>query len=188
MSAGIPAASEPLNAPAISAEEHARIDQLEAAMLTSDAAFAQLPLQHVFTPGIYTRVIFMPKGTLCTSKVHRVKHPYVVLSGEVSVFIPGSGTQRIIGPYFGTTEAGTRRVLYMHEDTVWITFHPNADDTEDLLALEERLIDRRELADGRTAYEWYRDLLAAARAEALLAPEDEPQQPCEPQNDYGGAP
>lgn len=151
---------------------HHAIDDLERALLADPSSqFEELPLNHVFTPGVYTRQIFMRAGVLCTSKIHKVRHPYVVLFGRVSVFTPGTAVtnfeptiEHITAPHFGITEPGTRRVLYMHEDTVWMTFHPNGDDTEDLTVIEDRLIERRELDDdGHTTFELYNAAMSAIR-------------------------
>ncbi len=81
----------------------------------------------------------MPKGMTLTSKIHKTEHQYVVLSGKVSVYIPGAGVQIIEAPYVGITKAGTRRVLYIHEDTRWITFHPTEE--TDMDKVEEALIE-----------------------------------------------
>ena len=47
-------------------------------------------------------------------------HPFFILEGETSV-LTEEGVQHIKAPYFGMTQAGTKRVLYTHEKTVWIT-------------------------------------------------------------------
>lgn len=154
--------------------EHQRIDALEQRMLSA-APVVYLPLIHRFTPGLYIREIFMPAGTLLTSKIHRQEHPYVVLSGRVSVWIPGVGVQTFTGGHVGITKPGTRRVLYIHEDTRWITFHPSGE--TDLEKIEAELIEPRELEDGTRLADVYQQLLRAASPSAL-----------EPQVDYGGAP
>lgn len=80
------------------------------------------PLKHTFVDGAYVREIFMPKGMLIVSKIHKVTHPYFVLSGDVSV-ATDEGLVRIKAPFSGVTKAGTKRALYTHEDTVWVTVH-----------------------------------------------------------------
>jgi len=80
------------------------------------------PLKHTFVDGAYVREIFMPKGMLITSKIHKFKHPYFVLKGDVSVMTE-DGPVRIKAPFAGVTPVGTKRLLYTHEDTVWITVH-----------------------------------------------------------------
>lgn len=80
------------------------------------------PLKHTFVDGAYVREITMPKGALLTSKIHKVCHPYFILKGEVSV-LTDKGVERLKAPYSGVTQAGTKRVLYIHEETVWTTVH-----------------------------------------------------------------
>lgn len=87
-----------------------------------EADEATCPLKHTFVDGAYIREIFMPKDTLLTSKIHKIKHPYFIMSGDVSIATE-EGIKRIKAPYCGVTTAGTKRLLYMHEDTVWITVH-----------------------------------------------------------------
>ena len=100
---------------------------------------AEMPVSHLFTPGLYVREIFMPAGTLLTSKIHKTEHPFVILSGKASVWI-GDGEEVVLeGPYVGVTKPGTRRVLYIHEDMRWLTFHPT--EFTDLAVIEEQLIE-----------------------------------------------
>jgi len=80
------------------------------------------PLKHSFGEGLYVREIFMPQGSLIISKIHRFTHPYFVLEGVASVWTD-EGVQLITAPYSGMTSPGTKRVLYIHKDTVWITVH-----------------------------------------------------------------
>jgi hypothetical protein len=149
-----------LTADAVDKKAHHEIDALEALMLGSMPPLHQ-PLRHTFAPGLYVRAIFNPAGSLITTKVHKTTHPFFVLQGRVSVYVPGGEVEHITAPHMGVTLAGTRRVIFVHEDTVWVTVHPNPDDGTDLAAIEERLIERRELPDsgGRTAFECYSELL-----------------------------
>jgi len=149
-----------------------RFDDLELAIVYSEMPAVELPLVHRFTPGLYAREIFMPAGTLVTSKIHKTEHPYVVTKGRVSVYIPGVGIQHISAPHVGITKPGTRRLLYIHEDCTWITFHPLVEgesDESDLDKIEARIIETRLLPDGRRAFDHYQDKLAA-QAKAELGP------------------
>lgn len=98
-----------------------------------------LPLKHSFVDGAYVREIFMPKGMLLTSKIHKITHPYFVMKGDVSV-LTEEGVLRIKGPFSGITKAGTKRVLYIHEDTIWITVHITKE--TELAKIEEEIIAR----------------------------------------------
>lgn len=97
----------------------------------------ECPLKHTFGDGIYVREIFMPKGLLIVSKIHKHSHPYFVLKGDLTV-LTEEGKVRIKAPYSGMTPAGTKRILYIHEDTVWVTVHVTEE--TDLVRIEEEII------------------------------------------------
>lgn len=95
------------------------------------------PLVHSFADGLYIREIFMPKGMLISSKLHKTNSPYFVLEGVLSV-ITDEGEVLIKAPYWGITKVGTKRILYIHEDTRWITVH--ATHKTDLQEIEDEII------------------------------------------------
>ena len=95
------------------------------------------PLIHTFVDGAYVREIFMPKGMLISSKIHKVTHPYFILKGECSV-LTEEGVRRIKAPFYGVTKAGTKRVLYIHEDCTWVTVHVTKE--QDLEKIEDEII------------------------------------------------
>jgi hypothetical protein len=90
---------------------------------------------HMFTPGLYTRQLFMPKGLIVISRIHMFEHPFVISKGDVSVY-DGDRIIRVTAPYQGVTKPGTKRILYTHEDTIWTTFH-----VTDKTSLEEVDVD-----------------------------------------------
>ena len=148
---------------------HAAIDELEQTMLGS-GALLDMPLTHRFTDGIYIREIFNPAGALITTKIHKVEHPFVLLRGNISTFVPeDSGhIEHLRAPYVGITKAGTRRVILVHEDAVFITFHPNPTNTRDLAELEDQLIDQRAMPGSSvTANQLYKELLNGTAAMAV---------------------
>jgi len=118
-------------------------------MLEFEAEFAKVPgakfnddcapLKHTFVDGAYIREITMPKGWIFTSKIHKIEHPYFVMKGDCSV-LTEEGMVRIKAPHWGVTKPGTKRVLYMHEETIWATVHSNPTNTKNLEEIEEQLI------------------------------------------------
>lgn len=111
----------------------------------------ECPLIHRFTPGMYVREIFMPKGTYVISQIHKTEHPFVVLCGKVKVWIEGNVVQTITGPHVGITKPGTRRILEIVEDCRWVTFHATEkttvdEATEDIIFNPDR--DGKEASDG----------------------------------------
>lgn len=114
-------------------EVEAAIGQMPGAKFGDDAC----PLEHYFGDGLYIRKMTAPKGMLNVSKLHKTTHPFFILEGDVSVQTE-KGLIRIKAPYFGITKAGTKRIVYFHEDTVWITVHATKE--TDLKKIEEELI------------------------------------------------
>lgn len=119
-----------------------KIIQFEQAMGTlKDVQFGdqeRCPLKHRFADGIYVRDIFFPKGMLVVGKIHRHAHPNFLMSGEVTVVSEAHGKQRFKAPHSWVSEPGTKRIIYAHEDSLWITVH--ATDETDLVKIEEELI------------------------------------------------
>jgi len=118
-----------------------RIDLLEKVMLENFEE-VDCPLIHTFLDGIYVREIFMEAGRLVISKIHKTRHPYSVIEGEVIVSINGK-VQLIKAPYEGITEPNTRRVLYVTKDCRWLTYHLNPDN-ESVEQIEDRIIEKHE--------------------------------------------
>lgn len=136
-----------------------QLDCLERELLR-DLPAVEFKVEHRFTPGLYGREIFMPAGSLLTSKVHKTRHQYAILTGVARVFIDGKGVEELRAPHVGITEPGTRRLLYIVEDCRWITFHPiEADEDGDVDKIEARIIERRELPDGSTNHDLYLEAL-----------------------------
>jgi hypothetical protein len=100
-----------------------RVDALESFMESMPEFGVQMPLRHIFTPGLYTREIFIPANTIATTRIHLCEHPFVLLKGTVYVWTEESGWAKFVAPFMGITQPGTRRVLYTTEDVVWVTFH-----------------------------------------------------------------
>lgn len=78
-----------------------------------------LPLKQTLEGGLYTRELFMPKGIVVVSMIHKQQHPSFLLQGKVSYITDEGEIKTITGPHTIFTQVGTQRVLYIHEDTNW---------------------------------------------------------------------
>ena len=110
-----------------------RVDAIQAAV--ERLPQVELPLTHRFTPGMYIRTIFMPKGALVVSRIHRTEHPFFVTRGRCAVWDEKGGWIEIKAGHIGITTPGTRRILYIYEDTEWTTCHAtDLKDPEEIVA------------------------------------------------------
>lgn len=100
----------------------------------------ECPLVHSFAPGMYSRQILLPADTFIVGKIHKHAHLNIVVRGRVTV-VTEFGTREIHvtdGPITFTSDAGTKRALYVHEETIWITIH--AVQSTDLAEIERDII------------------------------------------------
>lgn len=163
---------------------HADTDQLERFMLAGGVPLADQPLVHRWTPGLYIRQITIPAGNLQTTRTHASRHPYFVMRGRALIRGP-EGVSEVMAPHFGITEPGTRRTIFAgfldpetgqpvaEEDVVWFTVHAitaeeeaEPDENKRIDLIERRIIERRELEEGKTAHELFRETLAALELRA----------------------
>jgi hypothetical protein len=109
-------------------DELAKFDQLD------------LPLKHTFAPGQYAREILLPKGCIVVGKIHKHAHLNIVTRGHVTV-VTEFGLREIdarSAPVTFTSDAGSKRALYCHEETIWTTIH--SVNTTDLAEIEREII------------------------------------------------
>lgn len=98
------------------------------------------PLKHTFAPGMYAREIYLPADTFIVGKIHKHAHLNIVTRGRCTV-VTEFGRREIdasAGPVTFTSDAGAKRALYVHEDTVWTTIH--AVQSTDLADIERDII------------------------------------------------
>lgn len=117
----------------------ADIEAVEAKLLEQPQV--ECPLDHWFAPGVYIRQVTMPKDSVVIGHQHKTAHFNIVTKGHASVYMDGE-LHDIKAPCTFVSNPGVRKILYMHEDTVWQTVHPTNE--TDLLKLEEELITKSE--------------------------------------------
>lgn len=97
-------------------------------------------MEHHFVNGLYMRKAKAPAGMLFTTQIHKVRHPFFILSGAARI-LTEEGITTLTAPYQGFTEVGTKRLMYILEDITWYTIHATNKTT-----VEE--VEKEILADG----------------------------------------
>jgi hypothetical protein len=80
------------------------------------------PVTNYFAPGVNARSMFIPKDTLLTGAIHTTEHLNILAQGKVSVSNQGESIT-MQAPYTFVSPVGTKRAIYAHEDSTWITIH-----------------------------------------------------------------
>ena len=96
-----------------------------------------IPVFNYFTPNIYMRQMDAKAGTLMVTKMHKTEHFLIILKGSASVLDNGE-LVHFKAPQIIKTKVGTKRVIYFHDDSSWLTAHPTTE--TDLGVIEEQLI------------------------------------------------
>lgn len=94
------------------------ISNIEKAMESGMAI--DIPIEHRFSEGVYAREMTVPKGVMLVGRVHKFRNLNILSKGEVSV-LSIDGIMRVKAPFTFVASPGSKRLFYMHEDTVWTT-------------------------------------------------------------------
>lgn len=130
-----PAICTPDAAPSEHAVEmRAKVQRLEEVL--NRAPQVECPVRHIFAPGIYSRVMTIPKGVVLTGAVHKTEHLNVVAKGRIAVLTDDGPKILHAGDAF-VSKPGAKRAGHAIEETVWVTVH--ATDETDLDKLVEEL-------------------------------------------------
>ena len=78
---------------------------------------------HHFTEGCYARELLIKKGTVIIGKIHKHAHFNFIMKGHCTVTTP-YGRETLVAPTFFISRPDTKRAVYAHEDTIWMTVHP----------------------------------------------------------------
>ena len=101
------------------AREKAR--NLEATM--REMPQADIPIRHIFAPGIYAREMTMPQGSLVVGKLHKHECMHTISKGRVIVQTD-EGLVDMVAPHTFVSKRGAKRVIMAVEETVWTMYHP----------------------------------------------------------------
>lgn len=79
----------------------------------------EFEVQHTLIDGIYTRTLFIPKGSLLMGKVHLKECVNIVAKGDISV-LTETGMGRFQAGHVAVSKPSIQKVGYAHQDTVFI--------------------------------------------------------------------
>jgi hypothetical protein len=99
-----------------------KIEIAEYVLRNMDGAVYELELSHSCKDGVYYRTVFLPKGMLLTGKTHNFDHMSLLSKGEVSIFTK-DGLEHRKATSAWHSKAGTKRLILVHEDSIWTTSH-----------------------------------------------------------------
>ncbi len=100
-----------------------QIARLADAMSRADPACLIDPeslVKHHYADGAYIREMVIPAGVTVAGAIHKTKHAWVFLKGEMLV---AGESKPIVAPVFGVSPPGTQRAVYALTECTFLAFH-----------------------------------------------------------------
>lgn len=94
----------------------------------------EFDVDHTLIDGVYTRTLYIPKGSLLAGKIHLKECVNIVAKGDLSV-LTETGMGRFKAGHVAVSKPGIQKLGYAHEDTVFINvFRTDETDIEKIEA------------------------------------------------------
>lgn len=85
-------------------------------------------LEEAYADGMYCRKINMLRGAIVTGRAYKRDHIEMMLSGDITVLSVSGKKRRYRGYNLIPAHRGKRQILFVHEETVWLTVTRVPDD------------------------------------------------------------
>ena len=99
----------------------------------------EIPITHEFAYQIYIRKMIMQPQQMVLGAVHKQEHLWFLLKGKVTIQESGE-TLDHIAPCYTISKPGAQRVIYAHEESVFINVHKNPDNIKNIKELEKQIV------------------------------------------------
>ncbi len=101
----------------------------------------EFPIKHSFADGIYVRQMDMQKDSVVIGAIHNHLHVWFLLTGKLTVTTE-TEQQDYIAPCYVVSQPGAKRLIYAHEDSIFINIHKNPTNTQNINELEEEIVSK----------------------------------------------
>ena len=117
--------------------QKAQIENLQDELLKMPQS--EIVTEHIFTDGLYERVITIPPWTVLTGAAHKTDYKIRLEKGTIAVNV-GAEVKILTAPCELEAKAGEQRVGRVFDDeVVWRDIYDNPDNCQDLAIIEDRL-------------------------------------------------
>jgi hypothetical protein len=98
-------------------------------------------LANHFAAGTYLRERHAKAGSIIVGRIHKRDHLNIISKGRVVVMTEGQAPETYTAPAVFKAEAGSQKIIYVEQDTVWLavfaTDETDPDKMEELLTVAE---------------------------------------------------
>ena len=97
------------------------------------------PLTHDFADQLYIRRMDMVSGSVVVGAIHNHKHVWFLLTGKLSIY-SNNKLEDYVAPCYVVSEPGTKRLIYAHEQSIFVNVHKNPSNTKNIEELEKEIV------------------------------------------------
>ncbi len=97
------------------------------------------PLTHDFADQLYIRRMDMVAGSVVVGAIHNHKHVWFLLTGKLSIY-SNNKLEDYVAPCYVVSEPGTKRLIYAHEQSIFVNVHKNPSNTKNIEELEKEIV------------------------------------------------
>ena len=99
----------------------------------------EIPITHKYADQVYIRQMDMKKGQVVVGSIHNHSHVWFLMTGNVTINNNGEIVEHV-APCYTVSEPNAKRVIYAHEDSIFINVHKNPSNTRDVKKLEKEIV------------------------------------------------
>lgn len=99
----------------------------------------EIPITHKFADQVYIRQMDMKKGQVVVGSIHNHSHVWFLMTGNVTINNNGEIVEHV-APCYTVSGPNAKRVIYAHEDSIFINVHKNPSNTRDVKKLEKEIV------------------------------------------------
>jgi len=97
------------------------------------------PLTHNFADQLYIRRMDMVAGSVVVGAIHNHQHVWFLLTGKLSIY-SNDKLEDYVAPCYVVSEPGTKRLIYAHEQSIFVNVHKNPSNTKNIEELEKEIV------------------------------------------------
>ena len=81
----------------------------------------------------------MVAGSVVVGAIHNHKHVWFLLTGKLSIY-SNNKLEDYVAPCYVVSEPGTKRLIYAHEQSIFVNVHKNPSNTKNIEELEKEIV------------------------------------------------
>ena len=111
---------------------------IELVAALKDMPEAKLDVDHVFTPGLYTRTMRAESGAMIVGRIHKISSVNILSKGSISISENGAEPITYIAPCVWESPANSQKIGMTFSEVILTNVYPT--DKTDIESVEQQIL------------------------------------------------